>query len=293
MRFTGAFVGIPLIGVLVCLSGSAAPVSAETAVGSGQAEKRDPAYWVDRMEQALLPGASFRGELVLENEGRPRSEARLQMRLLRVQGPERIRSVVAVESPPSARRVLRISSRAGGGVKSTLFRGVGDPLTLRAERDEPFLDSVFRYEDLGFVELGHRARNASVSFEDRPEGRVVRIDTGAYGPYGKVVTWLDPATALPREVEFFDADGRLARSVHYGQVDREGAYPFPLQAEAVELATGRKSRVRYRDVELGVTVYEDEFGDLHLRQLLQGPEQAGSPESRAKTSSWIRTRPED
>jgi hypothetical protein len=282
-RLLGAAAACALIGTV-----GAARIA---AARPGSDQEQDPAYWVERMEQALLPGASLRTDLVLENPGRPRSEARQQMRLIRVEGPSRIRSVVEVESPPAARRVLRISSQPGGRVERVVFSGAGEPITLHAERQDRFLDSVFSYEDLGFVALDHRADHARVAIEELSGGRTVRLETGAYGPYGKVITLLDADTALPRKVEFYDSQGHLVRTVGYGQVDRSGAYAFPLEVEAVELATGRRSRVRFQHVELGASVYEHEFGDLRLRQVLEDLQRAGLERSSTSSSGgggWIR-----
>ncbi len=80
---------------------------------------------------------------------------------------------------------------------------------------------------------------------------------------------LDPETALPQSVEFFDTRGILRRTVSYAEIDREGPYRFPLRVEAVETSPGRRSSVRFEEVELGAEVYEYEFGEPHLRRVLR------------------------
>lgn len=238
-------------------------------VGSARiTDNRDPRYWADRMEQALLPQSSLRANVVFKNQGGLDPVPELRARLTRVQGPSNIRSVVAVGSPPRERRVLKITSTSDGGVERELYAGAGHPMTIRVDRYDHILRTAFTYEDLGFVEMRHFS-DADVEFEDLPEGRVVRLTAKPYGPYGKVVARLDPETALPTRVEFFDTSGILRRTVTYSQVDREGHDPFPLRVEASEPGSGGRSTLQFKAVELGVEIGEYEFGEPYLRGVLR------------------------
>jgi len=248
------------------LLATAALLSLGVAGVTSMSERRDPAHWREEVEQALLPLASLRADLVIREPGDPAPEIRA--RLHRALGPSGIRSVVAVEGPTAERRVLRITSTPGGGVERVLYAGEGDPVTLDRARHEAFLLTAFTYEDLGFVDLRH-LDDAELEFEDLEEDRVVRLTTGPHGPYSKVVMRVDPETALPRSVQYFDPDARLERTVSYGDVEMEGRHHFPLRIEAVERRSGRRSVLRFRDVELGPDIRDYEFGDRHLRSLLR------------------------
>jgi hypothetical protein len=254
-------------------------------------EREDPAYWIGRMEQALLPQAALRALLTLEREtgGLPRPEIRAE--LTRVQGPERIRSVLAIRSPPFEREVLKIVAEPEGAVERVAYQRSREPVTQRRQRHDLVLGSVFTYEDLGFVPFSHRAGDARVEIERISGQRIVRVETGPYGPYSRVVSRLDWDTALPRDVAFFDAAGALQRTVTYGDVARRGAHPYPMQIEALEAATGRRSRLRLREIEPGAEVYTYEFREPFLHDLLDAvqeeePSLAGGGER--TPDPWIR-----
>lgn len=234
-------------------------------------EATDPAYWIDRMEQALLPQASMRALATLEDAGAPGPSRELRLELARVQGPDRIRSIVAVRSPTSEHAVVKVASGPEGEVRRVAYTGVRAGIEHRRDRHDAFLLSALRYEDLGFVGLGHRALDARVEVEELSDGlggRTVRVTTGPHGPHGRVVTRLDWETALPREVEYFDRQGVLQRTVEYGEVEHRDAYAYPMRIEALEPATGRRSVLRFQRVELGATIYEYEFRAPHLNDLL-------------------------
>jgi len=238
------------------------------------AEEHDAAYWIDRMEASLLPKASLRARFVLDTASRPQQELRGQ--LARVQGPTQIRSIVAIERPDRERRVLLISSTPGGELESGLYLAGEPPLRIRVARTDPFLSTAFTYEDLGFVEQ-RKAADTRLEEEDLPTGRVIVLTSGPYGPYGRVETRLDPKTALPKKVEYYDRDEKLVRTVTYGGLEKHGIFSFPQRIEAVETKTGRRSTLRMLDVQLGAEVYEYELSDDGLRELAIKVNRQASP----------------
>jgi hypothetical protein len=276
-----AFVAIQSVAL------TAHAVAATPIVDDAQA--RDPAYWIGRMEQALLPQSSMRAVLELEEDvggARVFPSRELRAELTRVQGPDRIRSVVAVRSPEKDQEVFEITSRPGGEVERVGYGRIQGASRLQRHGYDPFLGSAFTYEDLGFVELGHRAQEATVEIESLPEGRIVRVETGPYGPYGKVITRLDWKTALPRTVEFFDAEGKPSRTVEYRDVVRDGTDSFPMQMEAVDFASGRRSRLHLGPVELGATIYEYEFRAEHLQEVLDTTESETPRAEEPPVATW-------
>lgn len=236
---------------------------------TGALEERDPAYWTHRLEQALLPLASMRATLVLETMEAGRPIVTLRGKLTRIQG-DRLLSTLAIDGPGSERRILRIASSPGGGAQRALYVRSGKPVERRVEGHDRILRTAFTYADLGFVDLDHLA-TAEVEVEDVLGERQIILTAGPYGPYRSVKLRLDPESALPRRIELFDRRGRMARTVTYSDVRRDGSFRFPFRIEAVDLDSGRRSTVRVHHVELGAEVMEHEFSDSYLRDLADVP----------------------
>lgn len=229
----------------------------------------DPAYWADRLQQAMLPRASMRARLRLESSDKSRPIREYGGSLVRVEGPTSIRSVLTIERPSDARRVIKVESLPSGGAERTVYTNPEtSPISLTIDPSERILLTSLTYEDLGFVPLAHRAGD-SVEFEAASEGAVVRLVSEPYGRYGRVVTRIDRKTALPLETEYFDKRGMLIRRVTYSEVDREGPYSFPLRIEAVDLRTGFRTTVRLTEAIVGAPIYEYEFSDPELRRRLR------------------------
>ena len=246
--------------LLVISLGIGLPVAAET--GADADAQQDPAKWADRMERALLPQASLRAELLMRSSDPNHPVQGFGGRLVRVQDAERIRSILIVEQPTEARRILRIESLPKGAARRVQYTGAGNPIELEIPRSERILRTSLTYEDLAFVPLAHRGDTLEL------EESVVRLTSQPYDGYGRVVTRIDRKLGLPIDVEFFDRSGKLQRKVTYGQVEKAGPYSFPLRIEATDYETGFKTTVQLLDVELNAEVHEHEFEDHYNRQLI-------------------------
>ena len=248
--------------ILLSLLTLAMPAAAEkTAVAA-----ENPAEWADRMERAFLPQASMRARLVMRSSDPNQPVQGFSGRLVRVQDEARIRSVLKVEKPAEAVRILRIESTSNGGARRTLYTGPGDPIAIDILRSERILRTSLTYEDLGFVPLAHRGAKAEA---ETSSGRsVVRLTSEPYDSYSRVVTRVDRELGLPIDVEFFDRSGKLQRKVTYGNVEQAGPYSYPLQIQATDFETGFTTTVELGAVELNAEVQEHEFSDSTNRQLI-------------------------
>ena len=234
-----------------------------------QTREDDPAYWVNRMQQAMLPQASLRAYLELHSSDPDRAIQQYGGSLVRVESPTAIRSILTIETPIDARRVVKIESRPRGKLERVLYVSpTAPPTSLVLDASEPILLTSVTYEDLGFASLERRA-GSTVEFEASSDGAVVRLVSGPYAAYARVVTRLDRQTALPIEVEFFGERGVLVRRVTYSNVARKDLYSYPLRIASKDFHTGFTTTVELSDVEIGPPIYEYEFSDAHLRRLLR------------------------
>lgn len=249
-----------LIVCLVAIGGTAAGQVANHT-------SEDPTYWADRMEAALLPQAALRAKVTLRSSDPTQVIQGFSGRLVRVQNAAGIRSILTIEKPAEARRILRVESRPGGQAQRVLYTGQGDPIALQVPRSERILRTSLTYEDLAFVPLGHRG--ASMEFEAAAGDKVVRLTSRSYDGYGKVVTRIDRELGLPIDAEFFDRAGKLRRRVTYGEIQTVGPYSFPLEIKATDLETSFVTTIRLSAVELGAEIYEHEFTDDYNLKLIK------------------------
>jgi hypothetical protein len=249
-----------LIVSLVAITGAAVGQVANRA-------SEDPAYWANRMENALLPQAALRAKVTLRSSNPTHPIHGFSGRLVRVQNAAGIRSILSIEKPAEARRILRVESRPAGQAQRVLYTRFGDPIALKVPHSERILRTSLTYEDVAFVPLGHRG--VSMEFEAAAGDKVVRLTSGPYDGYGKVVTRVDRELGLPIDAEFFDRAGKLRRRVTYGEIETVGPYSFPLEIKATDLETSFVTTIRLSAVELGAEIYEHEFTDDYNLKLIR------------------------
>ena len=120
----------------------------------------------------------------------------------------------------------------------------------------PFYGTDFVYEDLALVFPMEREGGAATHVT-RDGQQWVRLESPAYLDYGRVVAWLDPETALPREIEFFDREGPPVRVQHWEEVVAFGEGHFPKRVTNENLFTGTRSTLTFSNIEAGTGESQD------------------------------------
>jgi len=232
------------------------------------AEPHDAAYWVDRMQAALLPRSSLRTDASVVTRTRLGVEERATLRIVRIQGPRRLRTLLAVHEEGEPPRIERVEFGANGFHRSVFQPDSGLPVDLPTARGQHVGNTEFTYEDLAFADFAPWKNGA---LEQRSAGGAETIDVTArgYEDYGRVVVRLDPKTALPIEVLYFRPSGRLLRTLRFRDFARNGSDTFPTEVVAENLGSGRTSTLTFSATVIGPPVYESEFSDVDIAKGLE------------------------
>jgi hypothetical protein len=113
---------------------------------------------------------------------------------------------------------------------------------------DPFADSLFRYEDLWLTDPAERRRGA-VRWVEADGRRFLELESEPYHYYLRVVTRVDPDSALPVAVRFFDNTGAPIREQRFEAVETIDGRPFPKVVRLRDLVTGAESVLTYERIE--------------------------------------------
>ncbi len=106
--------------------------------------------------------------------------------------------------------------------------------------------------------LEHEGRTAwRLELTPKPSATVV---------WGKEEMILDRETCVPLLERFFDEDGKLARTMAFGDIRAIGWRRFPARMTVEPAEGGRKTVISYGDIELDVPVPDDTFSLHRLQQ---------------------------
>ena len=157
-------------------------------------------------------------------------------------------------------------------------------------RTDPFLGTEFSYEDLALAAPVER-RAGAVRWVDEHGERLVELESPPYHYYERVVTRIDPDTALPRSVYFYDRAGRLFREETFDDVRRIDGRPYPGRITALDRLTGSRSVLVFESIHFDVAIPPERFAESAVRRRLRSgseliPDEAAveAPDAAAKMS---------
>ena len=222
---------------------------------SADAESDRAEYWFERANAALLSSYPLEASATITTQ-RNGSVETLRMEYARDWKDGEKQTKIWVHPPrPGAGRIYKMKMREGEPLRKWVWI---PPLRRVLQADDarrllPFYDTQFVYEDLAVV-FPHERRRGTAQREQRGESEAVRLESEAYLGYGRVVAWLDPESALPREIEFYDLDGALLRSQRWDAFQAVGDGRFPTRIIARNHQTGEVSTLRFAFSESSETI---------------------------------------
>jgi hypothetical protein len=250
-----------LFAAAVTLAFATSAAAADTSLGK-------PSTWIDRMTAALWPSPSVSADATLTSKDTLGSGLDTEMKLVRTQSGERVRTQIRVIAPEGAKgTVYEVFSNGG----KLLDRTVYFPALDRARdvsgirRTDAFLGSQFSYEDL---EIAAPVESSWRTVESVEEGgrKLVRVASAPYSYYSRVETLIDPKTNLPVRISYYDRAGRLFKRATFGDIQKVDGHPMPLQIEMTDVQSGAKSELRLHDVKLNAPVDEKIFSESPIQK---------------------------
>jgi outer membrane lipoprotein-sorting protein len=223
--------------------------------------------WISRVAEALRMNDSMsaHAHVDVDKPGRDDDFA-FDMQLLRATDPEEgRRTVIEMREVGDTRSIV-----------SELVEKPGFPLTswywdLQKRRwlsvkgllpTDPWADTPFRYEDLWLTEPSAR-RAGRVSVIEEAGRKLVHLESEPYHYYQRVVTQIDPETALPVNVRFIDNTGTPIREQRYEQLTLVDGRPFPTVIRLRDFEGGGQTTVTFGEMHFGRRV-PPSFFDLSV-----------------------------
>ncbi len=131
---------------------------------------------------------------------------------------------------PALERVTRIAGKARSG---------------------SFMGSDFRYSDFEFDERDGATHSMA---EETPEFWVVETTMAPGSDWARYLTRISRADEIPRQVEYYDAQGTLVRRMTVEQVDMHDGVPVPTISRMEDLKRGTSTRMEITEVQVNITV---------------------------------------
>jgi len=236
---------VALLLVLALASPVAAAVQKPARLGS-------PGSWIDRMAAALWPAKTVQADVALESSDEIGPGLDTDMRLVRVDDGSQVRTQLRVTEPAaSVGTVYEVTSAEGKPIDRWVYlpaiRRLRDLHGTR--RTDSFMGSEFSYEDLD-VAAPRESEWKKVARVEENGRALVRVTSTPYGSYSRVETEIDPATALPVRVSYYDRDGALFKRESFGEIVPVDGHPMPTRIEMDDVETGAKSVLHLKNVRL-------------------------------------------
>jgi hypothetical protein len=234
-----------LVGALLMM------IAPQAALAAGaEPSQESAAAWIQRMNQALRPGRTMQAELRMDTRDPSGGGVELRLHEARATDASGVRFSVRVESPPAGKgTVLTVVDRPG----QPLVRRVYIPVLRRVReligvrRTDSFMGTEFSYEDMETVAPVERAGGSAerISVGGR---EIVRVTSPPFGPYERIVSDIDPVTALPLQVQFYDRAGQLYKVERFGDVKTIQGHPTPTRIEMTDAETGGRTTIALEHV---------------------------------------------
>ena len=223
----------------------------------GAAKRSDSAHiWLERMHAALAPSTSSQARATLETRDGLEVGTVIEMNVSRHASPVEKRTLMELTQPDAAKgTVYEVVSGSEGSLEGWEY--LPSIRRLRKmpgiHRADPFMGTDFSYEALDFVgstERGH----GSVDWV-REEGRsLVQVTSPPSLSSGKVVTLIEPMTALPVRIAFFERGGELIRVQEFGRVETIQGHRVPTVVVMRDVRSGSTSTLSLQDIRFDVAV---------------------------------------
>lgn len=268
------------LALVAAIGGAAALGARAKSAGAEPGESAD--MWIERMNQALLPGRSMTAKAVLTTTDASGASDQVEFDFARLSDQRGVdRTLIEVTAPEVAKgTVLQIVARPG----KPLERWIWSPHIGRlrritgVHRTDFFLGSEFTYEDLGLAAPVER-RSGEVSEVTENGKRWILLDSGPYHYYGRVETYLDPEDGMPTRVVYFDRAGQRFREQRFLQIREIGGHRFPMVAEVEDELDGTTSRLVFSNMKFDADLPAARFTESVVRQKLRRMEQHKASEA--------------
>jgi hemolysin III len=187
--------------------------------GVGAAKRNDSAHiWLERMRAALAPSSSTQARATLETWDGFEVGTVIEMKVSRHTSPAEKRTLMELTQPDAAKgTVYEVVAGSEGSLEGWEYLPSVRRLRRMSgiHRTDLFMGTEFSYEALDFV--GSMERVPGRVEWVREEGRsLVRVTSPPGLSSGKVVTLIEPMTALPVRIAFFEESGELIRVQEFG-----------------------------------------------------------------------------
>jgi len=193
----------------------------------------------------------------------------------RKQFPDGKRMVMVLLQPPDLKGNNYLMSEPTGGKPSSVWMWVPFLRRLRqfttVDAYEHYLGSDFTFADLGFVRLhpnykllGEEAHGGKQTYqieETVPKER-------AY--YSRVVTWVDKATLLPVQRDYYDPAGTLWKTETFAVTTIDGV-PTPIRIEMKDVQAQTSSVQQIDNVKYEVEIPDALFDPMKLAIAADSP----------------------
>jgi hypothetical protein len=246
---------------------------------SGAAASPDVDTLVARMKAALEPPKSSVRQLKLSISGEDGGTTQWILAQARktVDGRGRILTVLLA---PSAERgvesLLIDGDKTVAPVSAVYIPAVRRVRTLTPQGAyEPFLGSDFFYADLGFLSLRDKYR--LVGSEKHAGKEAFEIEQTPESPwyYSRIVAWIDPATMLPLERDYYDPAGQLWKVETFEDVTTFDGQPVATRVTMQDKPGGGSSVIAVSKLRFGVDLPDALFERAALRTAGASPVWAG------------------
>jgi len=247
----------------------------------GHALGADAATWIQRANDALLPGDTLTAGVEITTRDGFGGERTIRGTVLHRESEAFDQTLIEIAEPASvAGAVYRITRPVRGPTRRTAYLPAFDRAVRVSgvDRTDHFLGTEFTYEDVGLLAPVERGRGtvARVVYEGR---ELVKISSEPYHYYARVETYIDPTTHLPVRVDFHDRAGQRFREQIFRDVREVGGHPFPHDVRVRNLLTGASSRMTFVDVDFAVPPAPDAFEARAIERRLRGGGQEPSPDA--------------
>jgi len=236
--------------------------------GAASEAAESPGAWIERMTHALWPSDAVQAEATLESKDENGEGLDMELRLVRDRHGDELRTQLRVVAPEGAAgTVYEIDAHASRPLERKVYlvpvRRTRDLRGVR--RTDSFMGSEFSYEDLEIAPPRESEWRHAERFEEN--GRpLVRVTSSPYSVYERVEAVLDPTTALPVRVSFYDRDGVLYKLETFGELVKIDGHSMPTRIEMDDVQSNAKSVLHLRNIRLGQAIDEKIFSESPLRR---------------------------
>ena len=211
---------------------------------------------VSKMKAALEPPKSSLRQLKLSISGEDGGTTQWTLAQARKTIDGKGRMLTVLLSPKEERGVASLlidGDKQTKPVRALYIPAIRRVRTLTpAGAYEPVLGSDFFYADLGFINLRDKYR--LLGSEQHAGKQAFKIEQTPESPwyYSKIVSWIDPATSLPLERDYYDPAGQLWKVETFQDVTTIDGQPVATKVKMQDKQSGGASEIVVSNLRFGV-----------------------------------------